>query len=156
MGGCQTVPWIGILARSDRTNLAPCFRVRLEKRHPASDSTAKKYTLIGGTSPYGTYMALPPPPPPPPETLDNWLHFYLSEPPVLAKAAGCKSCFALTLISQTRHIHMWRNMLMNYLLLKYSESILAFQLQFGTYEAESEHFRWEKKNPISTSGFQDK
>ena len=78
-------------------------------------------------------------------TLDNWLHFYLSEPRVLAEAAGCKSCFALTLISQTRHIHMWRDMLMNYLSLKYSESILAFQLQFGTYEAESTHFRWEKE-----------
>ena len=37
---------------------------------------------------------------------------------------------------------------MKYLSLKYSESILAFQLQFGTYEAENEHF--------STSGFQDK
>ena len=35
-------------------------------------------------------------------------------------------------------------MLMNYLSLKKSESILAFQLQFGTYEAESEHFRWGK------------
>ena len=34
---------------------------------------------------------------------------------------------------------------MNYLSLKYSESILAFQLQFGTYEAESEHFRCEKE-----------
>ena len=45
---------------------------------------------------------------------------------------------------------------MNYLSLKYSESIPAFQLQFGTYEAESEHFRWEKENAISTSGFQDK
>ena len=33
----------------------------------------------------------------------------------------------------------------DYLLLKYSESILAFQLQFGTYEAGSEHFRWEKE-----------
>ena len=40
---------------------------------------------------------------------------------------------------------MWRDMLMNYLSLKYRESILAFQLQFGTYEAESEHFRWEKE-----------
>ena len=29
---------------------------------------------------------------------------------------------------------------MKYLSLKYSESILAFQLQFGTYEAESENF----------------
>ena len=45
----------------------------------------------------------------------NWLHFYLSESRVLAEAAGCKSCFALTLISQTRHIHMWRDMFMNYL-----------------------------------------
>ena len=62
MGGCQTVLRIGVLARSDHTNLAPCFRVRLEKRHPVSDSKAKKYTLIGGTSPYGTYMALPLPP----------------------------------------------------------------------------------------------
>ena len=34
---------------------------------------------------------------------------------------------------------------MNYLLLKYSESILAFQLQFGTYEAESEHFRCKRE-----------
>ena len=47
-------------AWSDRTNLAPCFIVRFEKRHPVSDSKAKKYTLIGGTSPYGTYMALHP------------------------------------------------------------------------------------------------
>ena len=47
-------------------------------------------------------------------------------------------------------------MLMNYLSLKYSESILAFKLEFGTYEAESEHFRWEKEKAISTSGFQDK
>ena len=53
---------IGTLARSDRTNLAACVRVRLEKRHPVSDSKAEKYTLIGGTSPYGIYMALPPPP----------------------------------------------------------------------------------------------
>ena len=75
------------------------------------------------------------------KTLDNWLHFYLPEPRVLAEPAGCKSCFALTLISQNRHFHMWRDMLMKYLSLKYSESILAFQLQFGTHEAESEHFR---------------
>ena len=34
---------------------------------------------------------------------------------------------------------------MNYISLKYSESILAFQLQFGTYKAESEHVRWEKE-----------
>ena len=33
---------------------------------------------------------------------------------------------------------------MKYSSLKYSEFILAFQLQFGTYEAESEHFRWRK------------
>ena len=45
---------------------------------------------------------------------------------------------------------------MKYSSLKYSEFILAFQVQFGTYEAEREHFRWEKKNAISTSGFQDK
>ena len=29
--------------------------------------------------------------------------------------------------------------------LKYSEFILAFQLQFEKYEVESEHFRWEKE-----------
>ena len=31
-------------------------------------------------------------------------------------------------------------MFINYSSLKYSEFILAFQLQFGTYEAKSEHF----------------
>ena len=36
-------------------------------------------------------------------------------------------------------------MLMKYSSLKYSEYILAFQLQFGTYEAETEHFRWENE-----------
>ena len=45
---------------------------------------------------------------------------------------------------------------MKYSSLKYSEFILAFQLQFGTYKDESEHFRWEKKNAIRTSGFRDK
>ena len=45
---------------------------------------------------------------------------------------------------------------MKYSSLKYSEFILAFQLEFGTYEVESEHFRWEKNNAISTSGFQEK
>ena len=39
---------------------------------------------------------------------------------------------------------------------EYSKFILAFQLQFGTYEAESEHFRWEKEKRHSTSGFQGK
>ena len=34
---------------------------------------------------------------------------------------------------------------MKYSLLEYSKFILAFQLQFGTYEAESEHFLWEKE-----------
>ena len=34
---------------------------------------------------------------------------------------------------------------MKYSSLTYSEFILAFQLQFGTYEAESEHFRSEKR-----------
>ena len=47
-------------------------------------------------------------------------------------------------------------MLMKYSSLKYSDFILAFQLQFGTYEAESEHFRREKEKHHSTSGFQDK
>ena len=45
---------------------------------------------------------------------------------------------------------------MNYLSLKYSESILAFQLQFGTYEAEVNICDGKKENAISTSGFQDK
>ena len=79
------------------------------------------------------------------KTLDNWLHFYLSESRILAEAAGFKSYFALTLISQNRHFHMWRDMLMKYSSLKYSVFILAFQVQFGTYKAESEHFRWEKE-----------
>ena len=30
-------------------------------------------------------------------------------------------------------------------MLEYSELILAFQLQFGKYEAESEHFRLKKE-----------
>ena len=34
---------------------------------------------------------------------------------------------------------------MNYLSLNYIEFTLAFQLQFGTNEAESEQFRWEKE-----------
>ena len=34
---------------------------------------------------------------------------------------------------------------MKYLSLQCSEFILAFQLQFRTFEAESEHFRWEKE-----------
>ena len=88
--------------------------------------------------------------------LDSCLHFYLSEPCVLAEAASCKSCFALTLISQTRHFHMWRDMLMKYLSMKYSKSILAFQLQFGIFEAESEHFRWEKEKRHFDEWFQDK
>ena len=50
-------------------------------------------------------------------------------------------------------------MFLNYSSLKYSEFIVAFQLQFGAYEAESEDFRWENKknkHTISTSGFPDK
>ena len=34
---------------------------------------------------------------------------------------------------------------MIYSTLEYSELILAFQLQFGTYEAESDHFQREKE-----------
>ena len=75
------------------------------------------------------------------KTLDNWLRFYLSEPRVLTEAAGCKRYFALTPILQNRHFQMCRDMLMKDSSLKYSEFILAFQVQFGTYEAESEHFR---------------
>ena len=36
-------------------------------------------------------------------------------------------------------------MFISYSSLKYSEFILALQLQFGTYEAKSEHLRWEKE-----------
>ena len=79
------------------------------------------------------------------KTLDNWFYFCLSEPRVLAESAGYKSYFALTLISQNRHFHMWRDMLMKSSSLKYSKFILDFQLHFGTYEAENEHFRWEKE-----------
>ena len=32
------------------------------------------------------------------KTLDNWLHFYLSERRVLAEVAGCKSYFAMAQI----------------------------------------------------------
>ena len=38
-----------------------------------------------------------------------------------------------------------RDVYIKYSSLEYSEFILAFQLQFGTYEAESEHFRWGKE-----------
>ena len=79
------------------------------------------------------------------KALDSWLHFYLSELCVLAEAGGCKSYFALTLTSQNRHFQMWRDMLVKYSSLKYNEFILAFQLKLGTYEAESEHFLWEKE-----------
>ena len=34
---------------------------------------------------------------------------------------------------------------MKHLSMEYSEFILAFQLQFRIYEAESERFRWEKE-----------
>ena len=34
---------------------------------------------------------------------------------------------------------------MKYSALEYSEFILAFQLQFGIYEVESERFRWKKR-----------
>ena len=36
-------------------------------------------------------------------------------------------------------------MFIKYSSLEYSEFILAFQLQFEIYEAESERFRWEKE-----------
>ena len=36
-------------------------------------------------------------------------------------------------------------MFINYSSLKYSEFVLAYQQQFGTYEAENEHFQWEKE-----------
>ena len=79
------------------------------------------------------------------KTLDNWLCFYLSERRVLVEVAGCKSYFALTLILQNRNFQVWAEIFINCSSLKYSEFILAFQLQFETYEAESEHFQWEKE-----------
>ena len=45
---------------------------------------------------------------------------------------------------------------MNYLSMKYSESILAFQLQFEHMKPKVNIFDGKKKNAISTSGFQDK
>ena len=36
-------------------------------------------------------------------------------------------------------------MFMKYSSLEYNKFIPAFQLQFGTYEAESESFQWEKE-----------
>ena len=53
--------------------------------------------------------------------------------------------FELTLILQNRNIQFWIGIFTNYSSLKYSEFILVFQLHFGTYEAESEHFGWEKE-----------
>ena len=40
--------------------------------------------------------------------------------------------------------------------MKYSEFILAFQQQFGTYETESKHFRWEKEKRHFTGWFSRK
>ena len=40
---------------------------------------------------------------------------------------------------------MWVEMFIKYSSLEYSEFIRAFQLQFGTFEVESEHFRREKE-----------
>ena len=37
---------------------------------------------------------------------------------------------------------------MKYLSLEYSKFNLAFQLQFGIYEAKSERFRWVKETPF--------
>ena len=46
-------------------------------------------------------------------------------------------------------------MFIKYLSLEYGEFILAYQLQFGTYEAESEHFLWGKrKTPFQRVVFQ--
>ena len=73
------------------------------------------------------------------------IYFNLAEQRVLEEAAGCKSYFALTLIRQNRDFQAYREMFTKYLSLEDNEFILAFQLQFGTYEAEIEHFRWEKE-----------
>ena len=42
---------------------------------------------------------------------------------------------------------------MKYSSLKCSEFILAFQVELGTYEAESEHFRWEKEKRLFNEWF---
>ena len=44
-------------------------------------------------------------------------------------------------------------MFTNYSSLEYSEFVLAFQLQLGTYEAESEHFKWEKEKRYFSEWF---
>ena len=91
------------------------------------------------------------------KTLDNWLHFCLSEPRVLAEAAGCKSYFALTLISQNRHFHKWRDMLMKYSSLKLiANSSQIFNCSLEHMKLKVNIFDGKKKNAISTSGFQDK
>ena len=69
----------------------------------------------------------------------------MSKRRVLAEVVGCESYFARTLISQNRNFKVSIEMFINYSSSEYSEFILAFQLQFGTFEAESEHFRWEKE-----------
>ena len=46
------------------------------------------------------------------------------------------------------HFQVWREMFMKCSSLEYGEFILAFQLQFGIYEAESERFDGKKKNTI--------
>ena len=43
---------------------------------------------------------------------------------------------------------------MKYLSLEYSEFILAFQLQFGINEEESERFRWVKEKHHLNEWFQ--
>ena len=48
-------------------------------------------------------------------------------------------------LKENRHFQVWREILIEYSSLEYSEFILAFQLQLGTYDAESENFRWEKE-----------
>ena len=53
------------------------------------------------------------------------------------------------------NFQVWIEVFTNYSSLKYSEFILAFQLQFGTYEAESEHFSMRKrKTPFQRVVFQ--
>ena len=55
-----------------------------------------------------------------------------------------------------QNFQVWIEMFSNYSSLKYGAFILAFQLQFGIYEAESIHFRWEKEKRYFNDWFSRK
>ena len=91
------------------------------------------------------------------KNLENGFFFYLSELTCFGRSCRLQMLFCTTLIWQNRHFQVCMEMFVKYSSLEYGEFILAFQLQFGTYEAESEHFRWEKeKRHFNEWRFQDK